>query len=342
MPKSLVKSDGYKTLLNKVRKTLIEGQQRIEQERVRTYWETGRVIHVDILKHKDRAGYGERVVLRLAKDLSVDRSVLNRCVRFAEVYPRLPIGARGHQFGWSHYRNFITVPDDRIRSFLENETAQNDWTAEELAARIKQDRPVLPADDDKPVVQLKFTRGRLHTCQIVPANKALVRQGPLALDLGFREQYEIPKGAPKLKETETVELVFREGTLAGVQKVSVAKEKLFTYVAMVEKVVDGDTLLVSFDFNCPMSVSQKLRLRGIDCPEIDTEEGRRAKRFVESRLKDCDFIIVKTYKDTTDKYDRYLADVFYLPGAGDPSLVASEGTYLNQELLNERLAQEYV
>ena len=69
---------------------------------------------------------------------------------------------------------------------------------------------------------------------------------------------------------------------------------------MVERVIDGDTLLVSFDFDCPMSVSQKLRLRGIDCPEIDTEEGQRAKRFVESRLKDCDFIVVKTCKDRTE------------------------------------------
>ena len=198
MPKSLVRSNGYKALLNKVRKALIEGQQRIEQERVRTYWpigslreETGRVIYADILKHKDRAGYGEQVVLRLARDLSVDR------------------------------------------------------------------------------------------------------------------------------------------------------EDLFTYVAMVEKVIDGDTLLVSFDFQGPASVSQKLRLRGIDCPELDTEEGRRAKRFVESRLKDCDFIIVKTYKDRTDRFDRYLADIFCLPGVNDPALVAAEGAYLNQELLNERLAVMY-
>jgi len=51
----LSKSPEYAVLLNKVRKTLVEGQQRIEQERVRTYWETGKVIHTDILKHKDRA-----------------------------------------------------------------------------------------------------------------------------------------------------------------------------------------------------------------------------------------------------------------------------------------------
>ena len=98
---------------------------------------------------------------------------------------------------------------------------------------------------------------------------------------------------------------------------------------------------------------------------MDTEEGKKAKRFVESRLKDCAFIVVKTYKDRTDKFDRYLADVFYGPklqqndknnreagtaprppkgGAGvstenwTPERVTIEGIYLNQELLDNHLA----
>ena len=103
---------------------------------------------------------------------------------------------------------------------------------------------------------------------------------------------------------------------------------------------------------------------------MDTEEGKRAKRFVEARLKDCEFIIVKTYKDRTDNWDRYVADVFYQPqinknnnregehaprprfllsqesggGAGvsaenwTPERVAQEGIYLNQELLDNHLA----
>ena len=55
-------------------------------------------------------------------------------------------------------------------------------------------------------------------------------------------------------------------------------------------------------------------------------------------MKDCDFIIVKTYKDRTDNWDRYLADVFYQSGTGDPGLAAQEGIYLNQELLDNHLA----
>ena len=35
----------YETLRRKVKETLLLGQERIEQEKVRTYWETGRLIN---------------------------------------------------------------------------------------------------------------------------------------------------------------------------------------------------------------------------------------------------------------------------------------------------------
>ena len=140
------------------------------------------------------------------------------------------------------------------------------------------------------------------------------------------------------RETESPALLFQRWTF---RKVEASQNELFTYKAEVDRIIDGDTLLASFDFNCEVTISQKLRLRGIDCPEMDTEEGKKAKRFVEARLKDCDFIIVKTTKDRSDKFDRYLADIFYSAseGTSDPRLAASDGKFLNQELLDERLAR---
>jgi len=44
---SIIPSD-YASLLKQVKQTLIEGQQRIEAERVRTYWETGRLIYGNV------------------------------------------------------------------------------------------------------------------------------------------------------------------------------------------------------------------------------------------------------------------------------------------------------
>ncbi|OGX38453.1 MAG: hypothetical protein A3D87_04750 [Omnitrophica WOR_2 bacterium RIFCSPHIGHO2_02_FULL_50_17] len=339
MPKALTKSDGYKSLVKKITLEFAELEFFVKNRVAQGHWNVGKYIHEHLLEHKDRADYGATLYERLAKDVGRDKSTLLRSVQFYRTYP---IVAAQRQLTWDHYKSLLPIKDAAERKKLEERIIRHGWNTKQFRKYLSVKRELAaPAKDDKLVVQLKFTRGKLHTYQIVPANKTLSRRGPLALDLGFREQYETPKDAPKLKENDTVELVFKEGNFSGVRKVSVAQEDIFTYVAMVEKVIDGDTLLVSFDFGFPVSVSQKLRLRGINCPEIDTEEGKKAKRFVEARLKGCDFIVVKTYKDRTDKFDRYLADVFYSAGTSDPSLVAGEGTYLNQELLNEHLAVIY-
>ena len=114
---------------------------------------------------------------------------------------------------------------------------------------------------------------------------------------------------------------------------------MFTYKAKVRKIIDGDTLIARVHLNFRMFLTQKFRLRGIDCPEITTPEGKRAKRFVEERLKGFDCIVIKTHKDTTDKYERYLADIFYLSNGVDADTIAREGHYLNQDLLDAGLAR---
>ena len=86
------------------------------------------------------------------------------------------------------------------------------------------------------------------------------------------------------------------------------EKDLFTYKAYLEKVIDGDTFWVVLDIGLGSISRQKLRLQGIDCPELNTPAGKRAKRFVESLLRGVPFLIVRSSKN--DKYDRYEADVF--------------------------------
>ena len=129
------------------------------------------------------------------------------------------------------------------------------------------------------------------------------------------------------------------------ESVSSSKE-MFTYKAYLERVIDGDTLLVNIDLGFSVFIEQRLRLRGVDAPELGTSEGKSpvsplrkgtdAKKFVESRLKDCEFLIIKTHG--SDKYDRYLVDVFYLKGEDNEDKVLRDGTFLNNELLEEGLA----
>ena len=121
---------------------------------------------------------------------------------------------------------------------------------------------------------------------------------------------------------------------SGVRKVEAAtKAELFTYVATVRQVIDGDTLVVTLLFAPGWRHELKLRLRGLDCPEISTAAGRAAKKFVDGLLKAGDEAIVSTRRP--DKYDRYLADVF----VGEPG--AENEVFLNNALLAGGYAVRY-
>ncbi len=339
MPKKLTKTDSYRTLVSKISQELSQLEFFLKQRTAVGHWKIGKYIHEHLLANKERAKYGTTFYERLAKDVDRDVSTLQRSVQFYRAYP---IPVLGRELTWGHYRRLMTVKDKSQRKKLEDQILQRNWDTHKVQEYLNTKRELAATGkDDRPVVQLTFTRGRLSTYPIAYANKTFVERSPLVLDLGFRQQYLIPKTAARFKEGDHAEIVFEKGDLSGVRKIDGLKTELFTYLARVEKIIDGDTFLVAFDFHLEVSISQKLRLRGIDCPEIETEEGKRAKRFVEARLKGCDFIIVKTYKDRSDKFDRYLADVFYKAGESDPAVVAKEGTYLNQELLNERLVRPW-
>jgi len=120
---------------------------------------------------------------------------------------------------------------------------------------------------------------------------------------------------------------------------------LHVYKAIVEKVVDGDTLLVRVDLGFDVWVNQRARFRGINTAELvkngipsgpAAERGEKAKAFVEGKLKDIGFIVLKSYK--TDIFGRYVADIFYHPTIAKKEEVYSAGFFLNAELLAAGLA----
>ncbi len=318
----------YKFLVAKVSKEFDTLEALIKSSAGRAYWNVGKYIDGHLLAHQGRAEYGETVLDNLARDVGRDPSTLSRALKFYRTYPIL---APGQELTWGHYRTLITIKDKEERRKLEKEIVHNKWDTHDvqryLNTKRKLDRPV-------DVSPLKFTPGKLHTYRVVKANASLAEQAGLALDLGFRLQTLVPPEV-RGKEGDTVELLFKDGQLTGAKKAAASGGEIFTYLAEVERVIDGDTILASFDLGLPVSISQKLRLAGLDCPELDTEEGKAAKRFVESMVKDCSPIIVKTVKDRTDKFDRYLAEIFLGP---DPR----RENFLNQMLLDERLAVRYV
>lgn len=120
---------------------------------------------------------------------------------------------------------------------------------------------------------------------------------------------------------------------------------LNVYKAVVEKVIDGDTLLVRIDLGFDVWVNSRTRFRGINTEEL-TERGVhiadasdravKAKEFVQKKLEGLLFVVIKTYK--TDMYGRYVSDIFYHPTINEKEQVYEEGFFLNSELLKANLA----
>ncbi len=115
--------------------------------------------------------------------------------------------------------------------------------------------------------------------------------------------------------------------------------RLWTYAARLRRVVDGDTLTTMVHLGDGQLSFPRLRLRGIDTPELYTLAGRRARDFVVRALANAAILVVTTWR--TDGYGRYLADLKYLPGVSDPQVVLAKGMYLNRQLLDEGLATRY-
>jgi len=89
----------------------------------------------------------------------------------------------------------------------------------------------------------------------------------------------------------------------------------YIYRAVVTKVYDGDTITTDVDVGMGVWVhSQKMRLYGINTPEVRGEEraeGLIARNFVLDKIPLGTEVIIKTYRDKKGKYGRWLAQVFY-------------------------------
>ena len=335
----------YAQLRNKVKETLLSGWQRIEEAKVETYLETGKLIDEHILKNGSRKEhYGKEVIEKLSADLKVSSSVLWRCLQFAHSFKK--ILARGREsfprrLAWSHYRKLITVPDENVRLSLMQRAEKGGWSAEELGGKIRLEAGSRGAEKTKNNLQdaqmdlrsypkLIPKKGKLYTYRLIAPDSLHDGDDRLWIDLGFQAHRKVPSVAKGFKDGDIVESFVRGADGYSIASSKRAKDDLFTYKGFVERVVDGDTLIVKIDLGFEIRIRQYLRLRGINAPEPSTQAGKKAKAFVERELSHVPHVILASSR--SDKYGRYLADVFYEKEPG-------QEFYLNQILLDQGLAE---
>ena len=94
---------------------------------------------------------------------------------------------------------------------------------------------------------------------------------------------------------------------------------MFDYEVFFIRNYDGDTISLSIDLGFDTFREITVRLLGVNTSEIrggttDTKIlAKAAKQYVFDVLSNAEYIRVKTIKDSTDKYGRYLAEIIYTP-----------------------------
>lgn len=106
----------------------------------------------------------------------------------------------------------------------------------------------------------------------------------------------------------------------------------YQYNAIITEVYDGDTITADVDLGFNIwAKSLKLRLSGIDAPELRGEErteGLRVRDIVRQMILSKN-VIIQTEKDKTGLYGRWLCRVIL------------DGTDINQWLLEQNLVKPY-
>lgn len=319
----------------------------------KTYWQIGKIIVENEQKGDLHAAYGGHLLEKISEDFTKSNrkgfSVTN-LKNMRLVYQTFLIRQISDELTWSHYVALSSVKDKEERRAYTKRAIEKKWTVEELQQVLAKDQVktiLLEAPSAKSqtgtskditIPRLAVKRGVLETYQIVELGSRKVKG--LDVDLGFRCYRDLPAEL-KLKKGDIARITGNDKTKftakALPKNLTQPRSVLFTYQAWLERVIDGDTIKAVIPLGFNVIRTQKLRLRKINAPEIDTKPGLLAKNFVENTLNSCEFFILKTY--STDIHDRYLVDIFYLPGCLDPYQVAAEGIYLNQELINQGLAQ---
>jgi endonuclease YncB( thermonuclease family) len=309
---------------------------------VRMYWTIGKYIVEVEQKNREKGEYGDYLTTRLAEDLTekygkgFSKTNLSNMRLFYRTYSIDQISDR---LDWSSYVTLISVKDDSERKLLEERAVNEKLKYHELkkiASTFRKEKQHRSSGKNLPVP----VRGLLNRYSLPGPAGVSLPENTILVDCGFNILKEVPVKKPgNFAGTKFISRGEKGGTPVIESADDVTPSLLYTYRAVVEKVIDGDTIRVVVDCGFGTHTRQKLRLKSIDCPELDTPGGKKAKRYVEQALKGLPFVIVKTYK--SDKYDRYLTDLFYLPGVHGPEEVAAGGRFLNSELVERGLAVVY-
>lgn len=104
---------------------------------------------------------------------------------------------------------------------------------------------------------------------------------------------------------------------------------MYEYTAIVEKIVDGDTLDLSVNLGFRIYNRDRFRLLGIDTPERGQAGWAKATAALKNLIPVGAEVIINTAKPYRDKYGRWLATIYL------------DGQDINAKMIADGFAKEY-
>ena len=92
------------------------------------------------------------------------------------------------------------------------------------------------------------------------------------------------------------------------------RNRIYKFTGTVDRVVDGDTFDIVCDLGFAVYHKIRVRLRGVDTPEVyganASDEGRRVSAYVKQLIEGKN-VTIQTYKNAPSSFNRWEADVFF-------------------------------
>ncbi len=134
----------YGKLLNNIGQILEVGRRQaayaVNQILVNTYWQIGKELVVYEQAGQEKAAYGDKLLLKIAKELSYkygkgfSRSNLQS---MRALYLKYPIcQTLSGKLGWSHYVELLNIEQPLAQSFYEKQCLREGWSVRELKRQI--------------------------------------------------------------------------------------------------------------------------------------------------------------------------------------------------------------
>ena len=348
--KKPVALNAYSDLVAAIKSTLMGGflaaKKVLEYQRVKTYWEVGKEIAERVDASNGQMVLGEKLYEHLSLDIrkntgiELSHDTIFRAIQFNKKYPEFP-GKTTLTF--THYRQLLYVKDPVVRSRLEKRAMISNMSVADLSNEISS----LNIDQKKVhkgiIERIPVKRGELFF-YCVRSARDINGEMEFIIDCGFKISVPVKASDHKIKcdlskSKINIVRVEKKDNVYNIVTVRVGSDKMYTYCAKVVRVVDGDTIDVRIDVGFGIWLDERLRLKGINAPEVKTNAGKLAKQFLEKYLSKCPNVIIRTSKE--GMYGRWLADIFALKNSKDPHRIVVQGEYLNQVLLDEGLVEIY-